>query len=242
MRMGEGNIGRHRHAARLARLVVGIVTTMAACQPSTPRPADGDRDAPSSSVRPDEPAPAAEPEGAQAPERFEATLRIDPEPGAKQFQGVWVERDDGQRWVVDYRARGWWMPFDGRRVRVSGRRYEPRGEAITATHFRVHELALVAPKGEPIAILTEVHEEQELEGVFEVETWPAGTKLAGERDLVFVATGGERYRLANDPGSTIEDGRSVRIVAREVVMSPFVAHVGGRHLWLIQARPIERSP
>lgn len=41
---------------------------------------------------------------APGPER-RATVRIDPAPGGKQFQGVWLELEGGARWVIAYRAR-----------------------------------------------------------------------------------------------------------------------------------------
>src|SRR5262245_48072387 len=74
-----------------------------------------------------------------------ATLRVDPAPGPKHFQGVWLEVENGKRFVIDYWARSLWRGFDGSEVIVKGDCYEPFGEAINATHFRVDEMKFAMP-------------------------------------------------------------------------------------------------
>ena len=52
-----------------------------------------------------------------------ATLRIDPAPAGKRFQGVWLVAGD-REYVVDYRARTLWTWFAGRQVTVGIVRFE----------------------------------------------------------------------------------------------------------------------
>ena len=162
---------------------------------------------------------------------FGATLSIDEQPGGKRFQGVWLDGDDGVRRVIAYRADPWWQPFDGRRVEVEGTPYEPRGQAIMAAHFRVEALRVVEPSTE--VALVSITGERELFGSFFEATWPKGTKLAGETRTVFRSEDGETYELYRLPEPHPPLDRPVRVSARLVELSPFVAHVGGMHLWVI---------
>ena len=52
-----------------------------------------------------------------AGEGIEGTVRLAVATHGKQFQGVWLERPDGERLVLSYRADDWLKSLDGRAVR-----------------------------------------------------------------------------------------------------------------------------
>jgi hypothetical protein len=162
---------------------------------------------------------------------FAATLSIDERPGGKKFQGVWLEGDDGVRRVISYRADPWWRPFEGRSVEVEGWPYEPRGQAIAAAHFRVEALRVVAPGTEDA--LVSITGERELVGSFAEVTAPKGTKRAGETRTVFRSEDGKTYESYRLPQPQPPLDRRVRVTARFVEPSPFIAHLGGTYLWVI---------
>jgi hypothetical protein len=168
-------------------------------------------------------------------QEFEAVVRVDERPGGKKFQGVWLERDGGERWVVAYRPEGWLRAFEGRRVRVTGEVYQPFGQAIAATHFRVATLRIVGQ--EPDAHLVSAGPARALVGEFAERVGAPGTKLEGERYTVFVA-GGTEYLLAGAPEDA-RPGARVKIEARAVEPSPYAAHRGGEHLWVLTVAPAE---
>ncbi len=161
---------------------------------------------------------------------FRATLEIDKEPGGKRFQGVWLVREDGERWVVDYRARDHWKPFEGATVEAVGRTWSPQGQAISATHFRVHSLRVKPDAGTAWVYLGP---EQKLSGRFEIRLGQAGSKLSGESWPVFIATGGGSYQLANEVTLKDKPGKRVEVTARPVERSPFTAHMPGPTLWIL---------
>jgi len=168
---------------------------------------------------------------------FEALVEIDAAPGYKAFQGVWLVRDDGERWVVAYRPEPWLREFEKQRVRVTGERYTPEGQAIMVPHFRVHTLKRVEGNGQdpaPGADILEVGPEQRLEGVFEDRVGAPGTKLEGEPYRVFAASGGKEFLLANTP-EDVKIGQKTTIRARAVELSPYVARRGGPYLWVLEA-------
>ncbi len=167
---------------------------------------------------------------------IEATLRIDEKPGGKHFQGVWLERDDGSRWVISYRADGYWLPFRDHRVRVQGVVYEPEGQAVMATHFRVKTLALT-PSEEKNAMtgLVEVRDERQYPGKFRDDVGDKGTKLEGEHRTVFISDSGSHYWLANAVEGVVFD-EPVVVRGREVKLSRFMARPGGPYLWVIESR------
>jgi hypothetical protein len=188
------------------------------------------------------PAPSTSSATAEPPSRprteedIEATLRIDDHAGGKHFQGVWLERDDGARWVISYRADDWWLPFRDHRVRVQGVVYEPQGQAVMATHFRVKTLALTPGEEESqMTGLVEVHEELEYPGTFRDEVGEKGTKLEGEHMTVFVSDSGTQYWLANAVKGVVFD-EPVIVRGREVKLSRFMARPGGEFLWVIESR------
>lgn len=192
-------------------------------------------------------------EAAAGPE-LRATVRIDAQPAAKRFQGVWLELgDSGARWVIDYRARDVWRPFADRAVLVTGRCYEPEGQAIGAQHFEVERMRF-AGSGRPDAPILEVGPETRLRGMFAEITYPAGSKLAGSKDLVFRADDGAEFRLFGEvpgaePGAALGKpalGKRVAIDARPVKRNlAYTAGPGGPHLWiadLLAASAGEREP
>ncbi len=164
---------------------------------------------------------------------FEARVEIDPTPGGKKFQGVWLVRADGARWVIAYRPLEIWRPFEGKQVKVEGALYEPFGQSIGAPHFRVDRMT-VDP--ESMASLVRVERERLLTGHFENETMEEGTKLAGQHFLTYSAEG-VRYLLANAPPDPPTPGAKVRVRAREVELSPFAAHLIGPTLWILDISP-----
>lgn len=174
---------------------------------------------------------ASRAEDPRAAESFEARVEIDPKPGYKAFQGVWLARDGGERLVLAYRPEPWLKSFEGQRVRATGERYVPEGQAIMAPHFRVHTLALVDTK-DAMGIIN-VGPEQEIEGAFEDRVGAPGTKLEGEPYRVFQAEGGEAFLLVNTPEGA-QPGKKTTIRARPVDLSPYVARRGGPYLWVLE--------
>lgn len=178
------------------------------------------------------PAPSPSPASKLAPtaghSAFDATLTIDGKPGGKKFQGVWLVRADGSKLVIDYRARGLWRPFENQKVHVTGSSYQPRGQAISAAHFRVHTLRMA--DSQSTASIVELGPEQTLEGSFGSHTVAAGAKAAGQTYTIFKAKGGMTYQVLNPipakPGN-------VKVKARAATRSKFIAHVGGPALWIL---------
>ncbi|MBW1878903.1 MAG: hypothetical protein JRI25_12375 [Deltaproteobacteria bacterium] len=167
-------------------------------------------------------------------EAFEAKLTVDPEPGYKHFQGVWLEREDGDRWVIDYRARDCWTPFDGHRVRVVGEQYQPEGQAIGAIHFRVETLEVLDPMS--MTSLVSVGPEKALTGRMARVSGEPGTKMEGSSYLVFTASDGTGYQLINPTAVSDHVGTQVSITARPVERSPYSTHMPGPTLWIKATR------
>jgi hypothetical protein len=223
----------------VGRTGLALVLALSSCRPSSPTPAPARNESrepvilPTPSAEPVPPEPTASPEP-DAGNEFEATLRIDKKPGGKKFQGVWLERDGGSKWVISYRPEPLWRSFEGQRVRVRGTTYQPPGQAINATHFRVERLVLAAGDAQANQVIVEVGAESTYTGVFREHSWPAGSKLAGEKTRVFVS-GTESWFLQNSVDGVELDKNAV-VVAREVVLSPYVARPGGRFLWILETR------
>lgn len=159
-----------------------------------------------------------------------ATLKIDPKPGSKQFQGVWLVRADGSRLLIDYRATAIWKPFAGHQVVATGHVYQPRGQAIMATHYHVDTLKMADPQS--TASIVGVGPLVQLSGSFSLKTAPPRSKSAGEKYPVFTAATGTTYLIANP--SPTHSGKA-RVTARPIQRSPFVAHRGGPTLWILSA-------
>lgn len=202
-----------------------LVVGLSACSATEPTPTGPGH------VQPVEPAKKVE--------RFEALLTIDEQPGYKKLQGVWLERDDGERWIAAYRKDPWFEVFDGHRVTVTGERYEPEGQAIQAPHFKVHTLEVVGGhEATPTPEVLSLGPEMDLTGALEIRTVPDGAKLAGDQYPVFVTEDGATYyvphAMKNQPM-----GQSIHIVAREYERNPrWAAMRGGRYLWVVRVRPM----
>lgn len=193
------------------------------------------------SVKPPE---ASQPErgGATQPpaaDERRATVRIDPAPSHKRFQGVWLELDGGARWLIDYRTNEMWRAFEDRAVLVTGRCYEPAGQAIGATHFEVERMRF-ADGRRPDAPILALGPETRMRGVFAELAYPAGSKLAGETYLVFRDDGGVEHRPFGAERGRLRLGERVAIDARPVERNlAYTAGPGGPHLWLLHVLPAD---
>ncbi len=164
------------------------------------------------------------------------TLRIDAAPGANKFQGVWLERSATSRFVIDYRAREFWLGFADQSVIVTGHCFEPWGEAIRAPHFKVERMRLAGRATRSIPYL-EIGAEQELQGTFIDHTWPAQTKLAGSVDHGF-RVGAQTYWIAGGQDAPLPDGTPGKILAR--VLKPdraYTAGTGDDQIWILGMQP-----
>ena len=170
----------------------------------------------------------------QTPQTFEATLRIDASSGSKQFQGVWLERDDGERWVIDYRPRDCWRPLEDQRVHATGHTYTPRGQSISATHFEVELLRLITPR--PEARLVAVGAKRTLTGSLQRETGMVGSKSEGSSWTVFQTHEGARWALYNPSAVGTRTG-PMTLIGRMVELSPYSTHRAGPQLWVLRAQP-----
>ena len=176
--------------------------------------------------------PLAPPAPPAADGAFVATVRIDAQPGGKRFQGVWLVHG-GAEWVVDYRARELWQPFDGLEVRVTGETWtpDPRAQAIQAQHFKVARLEVADPA--KAKRFRAIGPERELSGVFVHKRVPAGAKGAGASPLYFEEKDGQRYEvIGGEHGSG-----AATVVARDVEINPtWAATTGGPFLWIETVR------
>lgn len=162
---------------------------------------------------------------------FVATLEIDAEPSGKRFQGVWLVHG-GERWVVDYRARELWAPFEGLEVRVTGETWtpDPRAQAIDKQHFKVARLE-VADRKQAKHFLA-IGPERELTGVFVNKIADPGTKSEGSEPLYFDDKDRRYEVLGGEPGSG-----AATILARDVEVNPtWAATTGGPFLWILDVR------
>lgn len=160
-----------------------------------------------------------------------ATVRIDPDPGAKRFQGVWLDREGEEPLLIDYRAREFWIPFEGEQVTVTGEAWTPapRAQQVDAAHFRVATLSLQHPT--PEVALHAIGPEQTLIGLVETLEGEPGTKMEGSTWDAFAVEGGTNYQIWYAPEGMPKDTR-LTITAREVTPSPFSAHMPGPTLWI----------
>ena len=164
---------------------------------------------------------------------FEAIVRFDEEPG-KEFQGVWLERADGARWVVADRPEAWLRSFAGRTVRVTGAAYKPTEYALRPSHYRIASLTVVETKGSRGPLLA-VGPEQTTSGKFVEEAGKAGRKSEGSTLTYFVADNGVRYRIEGHPEGPLELGVPVKIDVRLVVPDwSFRAPSGEMFLWILK--------
>jgi hypothetical protein len=160
-----------------------------------------------------------------------ATLRIDPTPGAKRFQGVWLEQADGTRWVVDYRARELWTWFADHEVIVTGEQYAPQGQAVNAVHYRVDTVRFATPEYGRGPYLS-MGPEQVLAGTLVTERGMPGGKLAGSSWPAFVGEDGRRYVVLGEELA----GRTGPVRVRARLLEPdmsYTARTGGLDLWIV---------
>ncbi|MBL9103247.1 MAG: hypothetical protein JNL82_20040 [Myxococcales bacterium] len=215
----------------LTRLFAVVVLTGCAA-PATARPESG-RTEPVKTESVTPPADARGEPPKEAPVEFEAVVRSDARPSGKKFQGVWLERADGERWVVAYRPQAWLRSFEGRAVRVTGETWEPEGQRVTATHFRVATLK-VERRGEgPILA---VGPEETLTGALRQATAPAGSKAEGSTWWVF-ATGEAEYEVEGAPdGVELAAGPATLVVRKVEPDMSYAARRGGPSLWIVAVR------
>jgi hypothetical protein len=154
----------------------------------------------------------------------------DPEYQAKQFLGVRLRTGDSYPYILSYQADALWRAFDGKRVVVTGERYEPAGQALIGPHFRPSSWRLENPGDADT--LVGVGPEETLRGTFKHHSWPAGSKLAGETDVAF-SSRGESYQLMNAPEPLPFD-RTVEVKARRVEYSRFVSRAAVSMLWVYE--------
>ncbi len=230
----------------LAYLNLTIGAALVAATGCTPSPVQTPR-----IPAPEEAAVERTPTGLLAPDldtagdnlRFTARLTIDAQPGGKKSQAVWLQREDGdrERFVIAYHPHAVWRPFDGLRVEVVGQVYEPRGQALGATHLRV--LSLSAAEGEAQTDPQRVGPELELRGRFTRQSGEAGSKSEGSSWLVLETTGGGTYLIEGKRPEAEEVGPQVVVIGRAVEPSPFKTRLGGRYVWILEIRraPADRE-
>ena len=169
---------------------------------------------------------------------FTATVRVDPSPGGKKAQPVWLEREDGERWIAAYRPDDCWQALDGQTMQVEGERYEPLGQALSAPHIRVRSLHTPEPR--PEDTLVQVGPEQTWTGRVVTEQGAPGSKSEGSEWLVFRPDGdatGHNHLIVFNPSAVAEmAGAPVEVTGRVVEVSPFSAHVAGLRLCVLSAK------
>lgn len=168
-----------------------------------------------------------------------ATLTIEAAAPTKRFQGVWLVFADGQRWVVDYRPRALWRGFADREVIVTGRCYEPSGEAMMAPHFEIDHLRFASAPSKASPYI-EVGPEQVLDGELAEFAWPANTKLAGTRSQRLRVGPDKEYELANEIERPLGP---IKVNARAVTRSPaYTASTSLDLLWILEAHDPRWEP
>lgn len=77
---------------------------------------------------------------------LEGRYEVDPIPGGKRFQGVWLALDDGSRYLISYRPVPDHYAFLNKRVIVQGKPYLPGRDVqhMGATHLTVESINLAA--------------------------------------------------------------------------------------------------
>lgn len=177
-----------------------------------------------------------EPRARDAGER-QAIVRIDAEPvGHKRFQGVWLDFGTEKRWVIDYRPRELWKPFEDREVIVTGGCYRPFGQALIATHFRVDRIRFVKPE-RGRSLIFELGPEEMLKGAFVLHQFPEGSKRADSPMVMFRDEAGTEYVIAGASEDLPAVGTAARIKARAVVPDmSYMAQTGVPNLWILEVR------
>ncbi|NUP07690.1 MAG: hypothetical protein HOW73_16710 [Polyangiaceae bacterium] len=180
-----------------------------------------------------------DPPGAQ---RFEGTVKVAKPKEAERrmvFSGVTIERDGAPQVVASYGTNPVWNALDGRRVRVLGDPYVPQGRAIGGEHMRILEARVVSPT--PNDHVLGFSRAMKLEGRFRKERGEVGTKSEGSEWTVF-DTAGKSFEIFDAPASASNATSSVKIIAREVELSPHMARRGGPFLWITDIGSEEGEP
>jgi hypothetical protein len=122
-------------------LIALIVAVLAGCASPTPpdersAAVDGEPEAESETTQ----------EATDMKERhttLTGVLTIDPISMGKRFQGTWLRTGDTD-YVITYRARARYLPFQGKRVVVTGEAYRPgpNVQHIQAEHLRIETIEL----------------------------------------------------------------------------------------------------
>lgn len=211
--------------------IIASLSLVACTPPSAPPAASGN---PPAAVEKREPPPPVEHSNAADDDdeviTFPAIVRVDAEPGSKKLQAVWLERGDGERWIVAYRPEPWLVAFADKPVEVSGGRYIPGGQAVKATHFRIDTLRITDDK--ELGLFESVGPERTMTGIFAERTGTVGAKDEGERYPVF-DNGEAAYELANRP-DPLPLGSTVKVRVRETKYSKFAAHRDGPLVWVLE--------
>jgi len=78
------------------------------------------------------------------PVQLEGRYEVDPIPGGKRLQGVWLVLDDGTRYAIAYRPIPEQFQFIDKRVRIYGHPYTPGRDTqhVMATHLQVDSIEL----------------------------------------------------------------------------------------------------
>jgi hypothetical protein len=178
---------------------------------------------------------AAPPPEAPPPKQDEAhvtitgIVKILPEDPRHKVTPVEIVEDDGKTWLAEYIADDLWKEFDGRRIVAEAVKYMPPGQAIMLPHVHVEKWHVVKPKiGDDIV---DVGPLRKLHGKFGKNPAPPDSKAALSTSPHFFEDGGESYPIAH--GTPGEIGKPIEIQGRLVELSPFSAHVGGPHLWIL---------
>ncbi|HEX7604694.1 MAG TPA: hypothetical protein VF316_23910, partial [Polyangiaceae bacterium] len=178
---------------------------------------------------------SASPASASEDVSFVAVVRL-PAPDTQKgkiFRGVLLEAG-GTTWVASYERDGLWEAFEGRRVEVTGERYQPENQALIAPHIRVKTLTL--EHSDTTAQITRFQAEVTLEGQFVEFVWPADSKLAGEKTVRFATTEGREFFLGTKrPDAPL--GRPVSVRGRVFEPSPYAARPYGEYLWVYDVSP-----
>lgn len=226
---------------------LALVLTLAACPTEEPpaektAPAKEEDKAPAEQPKPtaeaggegeqsSTQAPAEQPPNRELESRgqkpFEATLRIDEKPEADGFQGVWLDRDDGEHWLISYRSRGVWEAFAGKRLKIYGSLYGPAGEARDAPHMRLQTLEVVggAKDGSgPTGLGPEI---------------TVTGKLEGKGEEARFVTSEKRYRLFDMP-EWLDSGTEQKVRGR-VVRHSATSEDDDEWFWAGRAEPANKK-
>ena len=164
---------------------------------------------------------------------FHATIRIDATPGGKKEQPVWLEFGPDKRWLIDYRPRELWRNFEDAEVIVTGICYQPFGQALAATHFKVDRLRLASAPIRAVPFL-EIGPEVVLNGEFVVDVPHPGSKREGSDSIEFRSNDGTTYAIAGNSTVSQPELGAAAVSARRVELNlAYAATTGGPQIWIL---------